>query len=135
MICLLDPFSRLYFLGVLTSAAVAFATFVTFVLALRRMRRALTSDSRQLLAGLSNRYSLLASIQSFAMVLTSGCVANQIFSVWFSYIARATDANPFFALHDAWVMFQILVFLHVILDVSRRFAWFALLRIQSAQSG
>ena len=135
MISLLDPFSRLYFLGVLTSAAVAFATFVTFVLALRRMRQALTSDSRQLLAGLSNRYSLLASIQSFAMVLTSGCVANQIFSVWFSYMARATDANPFFALRDAWVMFQILVFLHVILDVSRRFAWFALLRTQSAQSG
>lgn len=106
MICLLDPFSRLYFLGVLTSAAVAFATFVTFVLALRRMRQALTSDSRQLLAGLNKRYSLLASIQSFAMVLTSGCVANQIFSVWFSYMARATDANPFFALHDAWVIFQ-----------------------------
>jgi hypothetical protein len=64
------------------------------------------------------------------MVLTSGCVANQIFGVWSSYMARFTDANPFLALHDAWAIFQILLFLHVILDVSRRFAWFTLLKIQ-----
>jgi hypothetical protein len=133
MICTLDPFSMLYFFGVLASAAVAFVTFLGFISALRRIRQALTIDSGKLVARLNNRYLLLASIQSFAIVLTSGCVANQVFAVWFSYMARATDANPFFALHSAWVMFQLLVFFHVIVDASRRFAWFALGRIQSAQ--
>jgi hypothetical protein len=56
------------------------------------------------------------------MVLTSGCCANQIFAVWFTYMARVTDANPFFTLKEAWTVSQILICAIVSLDALRRYA-------------
>jgi hypothetical protein len=65
-----------------------------------------------------NLHSLLA----LGMTFTSACCVNQIFGVWFVYMARVTDANPFFALRDAWIVAQVLMCLLIMLDGLRRYS-------------
>jgi hypothetical protein len=64
----------------------------------------------------------LHSIFSLGVTFASGCCVNQIFGVWFAYMARVTDANPFFAFRQAWIVMQVLVCLLVSLDATRRYA-------------
>jgi hypothetical protein len=80
----------------------------------------------------------LNSIHCLSVILTSGCCVNQIFGVWLTYMARATDANPFSALHQAWIVMQILISLHVSFYAVRLYAVAALERSRtnlSALSG
>ena len=125
---MLDYFSRAYFAGVLFMALWGYRTFVRLIVAIRSRSRD-AHNSPKLLPLVRK----LCSIESFAMVLTSGCCANQIFAVWFTYMARATDANPFFALRQAWIVVQALTCLIVSLDAVRRVS-FAMLDNARADS-
>jgi len=121
----LDYFSQPYFVGVFCITIWGYFTFFRFIIEIRRRNQ---SDQSQGTDTLERQVRNLHSIESFAMVLTSGCCANQIFAVWFTYMARVTDANPFFALREAWFLSQILICLIVSLDALRRFALMALER-------
>jgi len=114
----LDALSQVYFANVVGAVLYAIYLLAKIVHALRSPE----GGSRQA-AIIQKRYWQLVAIQSFAIVLTSGCIASQIFGIWFTYIARATDANPFAALREAWIVFQLFIFLHILLDGMRRYAW------------
>jgi len=122
----LDYFSRVYLVGVLCVVAWSFALFSKIMIGIRSMRRHVDDPTEGAYLKLAGMNRSLHSIHSLGVVFTSGCCANQIFGVWFTYMARVTDANPFFALHEAWNVAQILVCLHVILDIIRRYAAAAL---------
>lgn len=127
----MNYFSRLYFLGVVCGILWATVKFVRALISPRRSSSRSFSVVNDQSASFQATYAEIASIQSFTMVLTSGCFVNQIFGVWFTYMARVTDANPFFALQDAWAIAQILVFLHVALDAMRRYAYVKTMRQQT----
>lgn len=121
----LDYFSRLYFVGAVWLVILGFVVFgKTIVKTLSLKRNRYFSEAEYL--NLERMQRGLHSIESLAMVFTSGCCVNQIFGVWFTYMARVTDANPFFALQDAWIVAQILVLLIVTLDALRRYGLWAL---------
>jgi hypothetical protein len=128
MFLMLDNFSRAYFVGVLCTVTWGYFTFLKLQIRIRRESRHDNGLKPDVFSHLERQLHKLCSIESFAMVLTSGCCANQIFGVWFTYMARVTDANPFFALREAWILSQILICLIVSLDALRRLSAAALER-------
>jgi formate hydrogenlyase subunit 3/multisubunit Na+/H+ antiporter MnhD subunit len=120
----LDYFSRVYFVGAVCTVIWGYFAFLRFMIGIRRGNQSEYGSK----ADTERQVRNLHSIESFAMVLTSGCCTNQIFGVWFTYMARVTDANPFFALRESWIVAQILICLIVSLDALRRFAFGALER-------
>jgi hypothetical protein len=131
MFLMLDYFSRGFFVGVLCLAGWGYWNFVRFWTGIRSKNWKDHSFSQNEFSRLNKLLGNLHSIESFVMVLTSGCCANQIFAVWFTYMARVTDANPFFALREAWMVTQILMCLIVSLDALSRFALAVLERKRS----
>jgi hypothetical protein len=123
---MLDYFSRVYFVGVLCVVAWSFALVSKIMIGIRSMRQYVDGPTESAYLKLVRINRSLNSIHSLSVVFTSGCCANQIFGVWFTYMARVADANPFFALREAWNVAQILVCLHVTLDIIRRYATAAL---------
>lgn len=119
----LDYFSRIYFVGVLLVFMCGCWVFLQMMIQIRTAARIPVGFGNEQYLNLESMQRRLHSIESFAMVLTSGCCTNQIFGVWFTYMARATDANPFFALREAWTVSQILVCLLVLMDGLRRFSF------------
>ena len=126
----LDYSSRIYFAGTLGTVIRGCAIFVQLTARIRSGKQRTGNSSEIEYLNLARMQRNLHSIESFAMVLTSGCCVNQIFGVWFTYMARVTDANPFFALKDAWIVSQILLCLLVLLDSLRRYSFSALERIR-----
>jgi hypothetical protein len=112
----LDILSQIYFGGTVCGLLYAMYLFSKLLLALKKTEGIASYFIRR-------RYLQIATIQSLAIVLTSGCVGSQIFSVWFTYMLRFTDANPFAALRQAWMVFQLLIFFHILLEATRRCAW------------
>jgi hypothetical protein len=125
---MLDHFSRAYLVGALCIVILGYATFLRLMIQVRSRNRNDGTFAENAYLNLDRLHRSLCSLQSFAMVLTSGCCANQIFAVWFIYMARVTDANPFFALKDAWTVSQILICAIVSLDALRRYAFAVLER-------
>jgi hypothetical protein len=125
---MLDYFSRAYLVGALCMVILGYATVLRIMIQVRSRNRNGGSFTENAYLNLDRLHRSLCSLQSFAMVLTSGCCANQIFAVWFTYMARVTDANPFFALREAWTVSQILICAIVSLDALRRYAFAALER-------
>ena len=125
---MLDLFSRAYLVGVLCMMAWGYLAFARVMVAARSKQHGKGNISDHEYLKMEQRVRNLDSIESFAMVLMSGCCANQIFGVWFTYMARVTDANPFVALREAWLVFQVLASLIVSLDAIRRYAWATLWR-------
>jgi hypothetical protein len=119
---MLDYFSRAYFVGVICIVLLGYATFLRILARIRSGNQRGEKSAENTNLNLEGLHRNLYSLQSFAMVLTSGCCANQIFAVWFTYMARVTDANPFFALKEAWTVSQILICLIISLDALRRYA-------------
>lgn len=117
---MLDYFSRIYFVGVLLIFIWGCWVFLHIMIQIRRAARTPDGFSDDGYLNCEGMQRKLHSIESFAMVLASGCCANQIFGVWFTYMVRATDANPFFALREAWAVSQTLVCSIVLLDALRR---------------
>jgi hypothetical protein len=126
----LDYFSRIYFAGTLCTVIRGCTIFVQLTARIRSGKQKTGNFSEIEYLNLARMQRNLHSIESFAMVLTSGCCMNQIFGVWFTYMARVTDANPFFALKDAWIVSQILLCLLILLDSLRRYSFSALERIR-----
>jgi hypothetical protein len=134
---MLDYFSRVYLVGVLFMMIWGYSTSFRILLGARSSRRA-GSFAQDAYLRLVNKNSNLNSIHSLSVIFTSGCCVNQIFGVWFTYMDRATDANPFSALHQAWIVMQILISLHVSFYAVRLYAVAALERSRtnlSALSG
>jgi hypothetical protein len=119
---MLDYFSRVYLVGALCIVILGYAAFLRLMIQIRSRNRNGETFTENAYPNLDGMHRSLCSLESFAMVLTSGCCANQIFVVWFTYMARVTDANPFFALKEAWTVSQILICAIVSLDALRRYA-------------
>jgi len=124
----LDYFSRIYFAGVLFAAVWTIAKASRILIGVRSLRRNSSLYDETAYLRLERMGSVLRHGISLSMVFTSGCCINQIFFVWFTYMVRATDANPFLALRQAWVVMQLLVCLLVSQDVMSRCAYTALER-------
>jgi hypothetical protein len=120
---MLDYFSRIYFVAILCIAVWSFGLIFRIIVGARSMHRMPDDEANQdsyLKLVRMNRN--LHSMFSLGMTCTSGCCVNQIFGVWFVYMARATDANPFLAFQQAWIVMQVLLCLLVSLDAARRYA-------------
>jgi len=128
---MLDYFSRIYFVGVLF--VVTWSYILIFKIIVGDQSLKVRPDNFQsTYSNLERMNRNLYSIFSLAVTFTSGCCVNQIFGVWFEYMARATDANPFFALRQAWIVMQVLLCLLVSLDALRRYASSAIERYRPA---
>lgn len=116
----LDYFSRIYFVGVLCVAIWSYSISFRMALGIRPLKaRAGNFNDTEYLNLVRMNHNLHTAL-ALAMTFTSCCCVNQVFGVWFVYMARVTDANPFFALRDAWMVTQILMCILVSLDVIRR---------------
>jgi hypothetical protein len=118
---MLDYFSRAYFVGVLLVTICSLAIFRRIILGTREMKRGADSSNEPTYLNLARMNHNLHSLMALGMTFTSACCVNQIFGVWFVYMARVTDANPFLALREAWVVAQVLMCLLIILDCLRRY--------------
>jgi hypothetical protein len=112
---MLDYFSRAYFVGLLLVTSWSFVIFRRIMMGSREVKRRASQSDQAMNHSL---HSLLA----VGVTFTSGCCVNQIFGVWFVYMARATDANPFLVLREAWLVAQVLMCILVLLDVLGRYS-------------
>ena len=119
---MLDYFSRIYFVGVLFVAIWSYVLILQIMVGARSLRVRSDNFDDSAYSKLERMNRNLHSIFSLCVTFTSGCCVNQIFGVWFVYMARFTDANPFFAFRQAWIVMQILLCVLVSLDASRRYA-------------
>jgi hypothetical protein len=119
---MLDYFSRIYFVGVLIVVTWSYRLIIGIVLGVKALKVRSHNFNESAYSKLERMNRNLHSIFPLAVTCTSGCCVNQIFGVWFAYIARVTDANPFFAFHQAWTVTQVLLCLLVSLDAVRRYA-------------
>jgi hypothetical protein len=100
---MLDFFSRIYLVRLV------FATVWSISILFRFVAKARNSSASQSL----NRLSLssldhnLEALFSMSLILACACTANQILGVSRIYmIGRFTDANPVYALNEAWAVSQ-----------------------------
>lgn len=102
---MLDYFSRVYFAGLVVATTWSFSTLFQFVRSIRSSKDLLGPD-RFALSMLDRR---LKSLFDLSVILAGACAANQILGVSRVYmIDRFTDANPAYALDEAWVVSQII---------------------------
>jgi hypothetical protein len=102
---MLDYFSRVYFAGLVVATIWSFSTVFQFVRSIRSSKDLLGPD-RFALSMLDRR---LKSLFDLSVILAGACAANQILGVSRVYmIDRFTDANPAYALDEAWVVSQII---------------------------
>lgn len=118
---MLDYFSRIYFVGALFFAFWSFITIIRIIVGVQSMKVRSDNFKESAYSELERMNRNVHSIFSLGLTFTGGCCVNQIFGVWFVYMARATDANPFFALRQAWIVMQVLLCLLVSLDAVRRY--------------
>jgi hypothetical protein len=119
---MLDYFSRIYFVGVLCVAIWSFAIVYRILVGIRSMKVLTGIFKEPAYLKLERLNRELHSVFSLGVTFTSGCCVNQIFGVWSIYMARVTDANPFLAFRQAWIVMQVLLCLLVSLDALRRYA-------------
>ena len=125
---MLDYFSRIYFVAVLFIAIWSFALISRIIAGARSLHRKSDESDHSRFPKLDQMNRNLHSMFSLAVTCTSGCCVNQLFGVWFVYMARGTDANPFLAFQQAWIVMQVLLCLLVLLDATCRYASAALER-------
>ena len=118
---MLDYFSRIYFVGMLCAAVWSFAICLRIIIGVRSLQQRVANFNESVYLNLDRMNRNLHSIFSLSAAFTSGCCVNQIFGVWFVYMARVTDANPFFAFRQAWIAIRVLLCLVVSLDAIRRY--------------
>jgi hypothetical protein len=99
--------------------------------ALRITERGVRVPTFNSLLGIENRVRNLQAYKSVETVLATGCFANQILRVWQIYALRITDANPLFALKDAWNVSQVLIGLLLILEIIR---WYGFATLETFSS-
>ena len=123
---MLDYFSRVYFVGVLFVVIWSYILILRIIVGLEALKVRSDNLNESEYSELERMNRNLHSIFSLGVTCTSGCCVNQIFGVWFVYMARVTDANPFFAFRQAWIVIQVLLCFLVSLDATRRYASAAL---------
>jgi hypothetical protein len=131
---MLDYFSRVYFVGVLFVVIWSYTLIFRIVVGLRALKARSDNLNESEYSKLGRMNRDLHSIFSLGVTCTTGCCVNQIFGVWFVYMARVTDANPFLAFRQAWIVIQVLLCLLVSLDAIRRYASTTLERHRPNQS-
>jgi hypothetical protein len=116
----LDYFSRIYFVGLVCVAIWSYSISLRIILGVLSLkaRNGNCTDSEYL--NLARMNHNLHSALTLGVTFATCCCVNQIFGVWFVYMARVTDANPFLALRDAWMVVQIQMCILVSLDLTRR---------------
>ncbi len=99
---MLDYFSRVYFVGVLLVVIWSYTLIFRIVVGLRVLQARSDNFNESEYSKLERINRNLHSIFSLGVTCTSGCCVNQIFGVWFVYMARVTDANPFCKTQPPW---------------------------------
>ena len=116
---MLDYFSRIYLSGLLMVVIWGISTFLRIMIGSRSVDSANGTVDANTLLKLVKMGRKLHSLYSVGVVLAVGCSANQVFGVWQTYMLRVTDANPFFAIKEAWAVSQLLICLLIVLDTVR----------------
>ena len=118
-----DYFSRGYFAGLLL--AVTYSVWNLIVV--MRSNRLSPSSLRSTHLPIAKVKRNLNFLFSLGVILASACFANQILNVSFIYmVGRFTDANPAFALQQAWDISQFLACFLLLLHTLRWYAFAAL---------
>ena len=113
---MLDFFSRVYFAGLVF--ATVWSIFLLFLfVAKARNSSASLGLNRFSLSALDHKLEALFSI---SLILAGACAFNQILGVSRVYmIDRFTDANPVYALDEAWAVSQVITGILLLLRAVR----------------
>jgi hypothetical protein len=113
---MLDYFSRGYLAALLLAVIYSVRTLLG-VIESNRPSRSSVSSTRLPMAKVQRNLNCLFSL---GVILSSACFANQILNVLFTYmVGRFTDANPAYALQQAWHVSQFVVCLLLLLHAMR----------------
>jgi hypothetical protein len=113
---MLDFFSRVYFAGLVFATVWSISILFRFA---ARARNSGASPNLDLFA-LSKLDHKLKSLFSMSLILAGACAANQILGVSRIYMVdRFTDANPVYALDEAWAVSQIIAGILLLLRAIR----------------
>lgn len=116
---MLDYFSQLYLAGLILVVIWGVVAFFRIMVGVRAIKRVPNPNDSSSFLALERAGRKLQSFFSLAVVLATGCFANQIFGIWETYELRVTDANPLFALREAHAVSQLLICLLIIFDTLR----------------
>jgi hypothetical protein len=113
---MLDYFSRGYLGGPLLAVIYGVTTLLRVIKRYQPSRSSVTSTHLSMAKVQRN----LNSLFSLGVILASACFANQILNVLFTYmVGRFTDANPAYALQQAWHVSQLVACLLLLLHAMR----------------
>jgi|SRR5215472_6069370 len=128
---MLGLFSQFYLVGLMSVVIWGIVAFFRIMVGVRSIEKTSGSVEAGSFLRLERIGRKLHSFSSVAFVLATGCFANEIFGVWETYELRVTDANPVFALKEAWAVTQLLICLLIIFDTTRWYAFATLDRFSS----
>jgi hypothetical protein len=124
---MLDYFSRVYFVGMLLAAISSVSILFRFVVGIRSLNVMVPASVAATYSALERMNRSLDSLFCLSVVLAVGCFANQILGVSRVYMVdRFTDANPVFALDEAWFVSQSLICVLLLMHIGR---WYASSRL------